>query len=948
MKKILLLIGMWLMHLSVTMAIPAHPGAVRMQQPDGSFVTVRLHGDEYLHFMTTDDGYTVVNDAQGRYVYARQAGGMLLPTAQMAHDAQERTADEVTFLQTIGGKYQMPAMSEQARKERQAERSRQARARGMHRAQQYDYDNFRGLIILVEYSDRKFSRDDYADLVNDMANVEGYSGYDNSRYGRFTGSVRDYFHDNSNGMFTPQFDVVGPISVEHSQYFANGTNKSAQLMLDVVTAADSLVDFSQYDRDGDQVVDMVYFIFAGVGSNYGGNDSRLIWPHASVIYNPNTWEYVIKDDVYLGRYACSTELAGYTHYGTHLDGIGTICHEFGHVLGLPDLYDTDYEGSGGQCNHPADWSIMAGGPYLNNARTPAGYTLYERYSLGFCEPETIDSVGAYELQAIGDTNQGFLLETPAEKEWFLLENRQRTSKWDAYLPGHGLLVFRLDYSSENPWQNNSVNNDPSHNYFEMVRAAGGQGATASDPFPGTLQVRKLSNTTSPANLLTWAGKESPFALENIMETDGVITFDLTDVNVLRGIELPDSFVVGVDMRRRLVETRIPDTAPYELTWKSLNPDVATIDGDGWLTGVSEGEAVVVVSSPTRDGEVSDSCRVIVERQVVMGSIAEFKQLENETSAWLRLNGAQVIYKYRSQYFVRDTTGCIIFDSPVISLNVNDTLNGIYYGRKGELNLLPLLYSDEVLNEPGLVVVSPGTDVMPRNLSVAEATADYYADMLRFSKARLVKAANNRIYAVEGDRMIRVYNGFQTRGVSVPSKLEDVRYDLTGILYTKRFNGELFDEFELLRNPVAADVPTFSLSYSIGEGGSVSFEEKQLSGEGRQVLFEGETQQLHVVADEGYELFEIVLDDVALTDTVLTLAAIEGDHTLRVLFRGAEQSGISQAELSQRLTPATPVAVYGTDGRLVATSTYGQLDMLPLRHGVYVVRSKHGTMKMTRR
>lgn len=948
MKKILLMIGLWLMHLSVALAIPAHPGAVRMQQPDGSYVTVRLHGDEYLHFMTTDDGYTVVNDAQGRYVYARQAGGVLLPTAQMAHDAQERTADEVTFLQTIGGKYQVPAMSEQARKERQMERNRQTQARHMRRAQQYDYNNFRGLIILVEYNDRKFSRNDYADIVDDMANMEGYTGYDNSRYGRFTGSVRDYFHDNSGGMFNPQFDVVGPISVDRSQYYTNGTNNSARLMLDVVAAADSLVDFSLYDRDGDQVVDMVYFIFAGAGSNYGGNDSRLIWPHASVIYDPNTWEYVIKDDVYLGRYACSTELAGYTQYGTHLDGIGTICHEFGHVLGLPDLYDTDYEGGGGQSNHPADWSIMAGGPYLNDARTPAGYTLYERYSLGFCEPQTIDAVGAYELQAIGDTNHGFVLDTPSENEWFLLENRQRTSKWDAYLPGHGLLVFRLDYSNYGVWQNNTVNNNPSHNYFELVRAGGGQGATASDPFPGTKRVRILGNNTSPGNLMTWTGKESPFALENITETDGVITFDLTDVNVLRGIELPDTFVVGVGLRRQLTETRIPDTAPYELTWTSLNPDVVTVDADGRLTGISEGEAIVVVSSPSRDGEVSASCRVIVENQAVMASIAEFKQLDNDASAWLQLNDAQVIYKYRTQYFVRDTTGCIIFNSPVINLSVNDTLNGVYYGRRGEQNMLPMLYSDDVLNEPGLVGITQGTDVQAHHISVAEATSDYYADMLYFSQARLVNGDNNRMYAVEGDRRIRVYNGFQIRNVSLPRTIVDKRFDLTGILYTKLFGGELFDEFEVLEKITESSAVTFNLDYIIGEGGSVSFEEKQLAGEGQQVLFEGETQQMHVVADEGYELFEVVFDDVALTDTVLTLDSIAGDHTLRVLFREAEQSGIRQTELSHRLSPATPVAVYTTDGRLVATSTYGQLDMLPLRHGVYVVRSKHGTMKLTRR
>ena len=270
-------------------------------------------------------------------------------------------------------KYLKPAITSRADSLRQDEYSRRAKARVRHREPEYDYNNFRGLIILVQFNDKEFSRENYTDILEDMVNEEDYKGYDNTNNGRFTGSVRDYFYDNSCGRFTPQFDIVGPVTVKRSQYYAKGTDNAIQLVLDAIDAADDEVDFSLYDGDDDGVVDLVYFIFAGLGSNVNGNDERLVWPHAGAVYNPNggydEWS-VVRDGTLLWRYACSTELYGSNNWSI-LDGIGTICHEFSHVLGLPDFYDTNY-GDNGQSNHPDTWSVMSGGSYLNNGRTPVG------------------------------------------------------------------------------------------------------------------------------------------------------------------------------------------------------------------------------------------------------------------------------------------------------------------------------------------------------------------------------------------------------------------------------------------------------------------------------------------------------------------------------------------------------------------------------------------------
>jgi hypothetical protein len=222
-----------------------------------------------------------------------------------------------------------------------------------------------------------------------------------------------------------------------------------------------------------------------------------------------------------------------------LDGIGTFCHEFSHVLGLPDLYDTDYEKSGGESNHPDEWLIMSGGGYANYGRTPVGYSLYERYAAGFALPEVIDGEGSKRLNPLALFNKGYRINTEVTNEFFLLENRQPSQfKWDEYLPGHGLLVFRVDSTNAVIWERNLANVNPRHNYFTMIRAGGGTGATDSDPFPGKNEVTELDNYTNPANLLTWAGKNALWGIYDITEKGNVIRFDVRTPQDPNGIILP--------------------------------------------------------------------------------------------------------------------------------------------------------------------------------------------------------------------------------------------------------------------------------------------------------------------------------------------------------------------------------------------------------------------------
>ncbi|MBR1882060.1 MAG: M6 family metalloprotease domain-containing protein, partial [Muribaculaceae bacterium] len=375
MKKLLSLVTVAIACLQA-LAIPAHPGTTAMPQPDGTMITIELHGDEYYCFTTTADGYTLLQNEQGAYEYARRSGDILVSTGVMAHDAALRTASENALLQGISRRVTDSAAITQSKAMR-------ARRDAAAKVQRYDYSKFRGLIILINYTDVQFSMSDPNSFYDHMINDEGFTGYndDNGQWVSCTGSVRDYFDNQSSGRFKPHFDVVGPITVNYKSTDHRRTTNSATIFRAALSAANSQVDYSLYDTDNNGVVDMVFFLCAGMSSSFSGNNSQLLWPHRSRIS-------AYYDGKSFGDYACSNELYGWesTPSSIATEGIGTFCHEFSHVLGFPDLYDVDYDGTGGESHHPGSWDIMAGGGSYNYSRTPCGYTIFERFSLGWANP----------------------------------------------------------------------------------------------------------------------------------------------------------------------------------------------------------------------------------------------------------------------------------------------------------------------------------------------------------------------------------------------------------------------------------------------------------------------------------------------------------------------------------------------------------------------------------
>lgn len=533
-------------------AVPAKRGLRTVVQPDGTELTIQKIGDESRHFTLTADGMLLTLDANGQYSYARiDKAGNLISSGIRALNANARPSGHRYLMQNISDVD--AAVLDKARQVKPAHSLSRANAEALRQAggsyrnvnattakaastlPQSGMGRFsgnfprtgkiKGLVILVEYTDVKFNTGyatDAKTYFNNLLHKDGFNEYNG------TGCAAEYFRQQSNNQFDPEFDLYGPITLPNNQayYGANdvyGDDQAPHLM--VVHACqqlDATVDFTQYDNDGDGYVDNVFVFYAGQGEASYGSDNT-VWPHSWEVSAGLGYKFKL-DGVYIDRYACTNEW----EQGIP-DGIGTFVHEFSHVMGLPDLYHTT---SSSATYTPGEWSVLDYGPYNNNSRTPPNYSIYERNAMGWIEPELLDGTTKFvSLEEIGSSNKGCIIQTDKTNEFFLIENRQQTG-WDKYVPGHGMLVWHIDYQTS-VFDNNSVNNSSSHQYVDIVEANNNPNcnsttAMAGYTWPGTTKKTEFGPSSNPA-LKSWSGYKPDITLMEISETDGVITFGVNGV-----------------------------------------------------------------------------------------------------------------------------------------------------------------------------------------------------------------------------------------------------------------------------------------------------------------------------------------------------------------------------------------------------------------------------------
>jgi len=515
-------------------AVKAYPFPSQITQTDGSTITVILHGNEFHHFKTTEDGYLLKENDKGILTYATiSSTGEVVESGYTAHDAPNRSLKESLFLKTLN-------TAEMNRRIHTAPiRSNVFKTPLLQQKAFPTKGSPKSIVILVNFSNNTFTTPTPRTAFYNLLNQDRY----NTNGG--TGSARDYFRACTYGKFSPDFDIYGPYTLPQSLdfYGKNDTNGNdtnpVQMIVDACTVANNNgVNFTPYDTDNDGVIDNVFVYYAGYNEAENGS-SNTIWPHRWAIYpqslfpSGSNYSGTEASVSFNGKrvldYACTSELRGSS--GTNMCGVGTFCHEFSHVLGLPDYYDT----SGSNLPTLNSWDIMDSGNYNNQGRTPPTYSVYERFFLGYLIPEQENSTANLSLNPISQeeiprsttTNQAFLFSAtthnlngshPSPNEFFMLEYRRKTG-WDTYLPGEGMCIWHIDYD-QTAWNYNMPNvytgttqTLESHMRVYMIPPTGVGTTPPTYAFTNGSFIPTL-----------WDGTDINRVLANIVKSDSTVTF----------------------------------------------------------------------------------------------------------------------------------------------------------------------------------------------------------------------------------------------------------------------------------------------------------------------------------------------------------------------------------------------------------------------------------------
>ena len=630
-------------------AAPAWRGLLNLRQPDGTVVQAYLTGDENGHLVLTPDGCALVQDAEGWWCYARyDFYGHRLNTGEHAGDPD--TPGEV-----IAASRNIPY---QLIRQRRAARIRQAlplREKERARTRSGESGGIRhGLIILAQFPDEPFtySRTDFENLIN----------------GQGPETALSYFKDQWKGSYTFRFDITEIVTLpqNYAYYGANNEDgedeKAAEMIIDACTAVGPEVNFSDYDNDGDGEVDNVFVFFSGPNESEGAGDNR-IWPHMWYVQSGAGITYS-RDGVLVDNYACTSELrldSNLTTFTT-LATIGTFCHEYTHTFGIPDLYDTDSEDSGGYSE--AMWNcidLMDAGNHNNEGKTPPNYSAVERWFFEMSEGKPLTE-GIHTLRPVHENGDYYFMETDDNNEIFLFECR-KDEGWDAHIGGNGLLIYHLDWSQRpagestsagkvvkawERWDLNEVNARPDHQCIDLIepdpearqryqtavknRNYQAIYTLASHAYWPFFDASVFTSDTDPS-FTFWSGNTSSLGLTDIRRNaDGSVTFTVfnaqedkapavkvdnqvvfQDASIIQWSSLDPSFTGNSIIRYGLaddaqlveVEVRPYETGKYAFVLDGLTPSTAykvqLLCRKGSIPGPVNGNASFTTKSDRKAG-----------------------------------------------------------------------------------------------------------------------------------------------------------------------------------------------------------------------------------------------------------------------------------------------------------------------------------------------------------
>ncbi len=359
-------------------------------------------------------------------------------------------------------------------------------------------------------------------------------------------SMRDYFLENS----WNQLDIDGDVSEwttaeKEREYYVDKLydKKSstggiafpqAQILVEeaVMNAHKCGTDFSNYDTNGDGLIDMLIIICAGVGFDTSLK-INYISPHTASLNKPITFK-IEKKEYTIERYAIIPELSA---YDSQPDDLGCFCHEMAHILGIPELYSPDFT-SDSQNFSPVlgYWCLMGVGSYTDHGKIPTHMGAWCKKRLGWVEPLKVSGKPKeYPIPAVIDSAKKiyqFEIKNSKGKEYFLIENREQKG-FDQYIPANGLLIWHVD---ENQCLGDFPNGNRDHHFLSLEQADGKKDleltmkdndrdidGDAGDVFPGTSNKRAFNDETEKVNSKSYSGDKSCIQISSISDPGDLMT-----------------------------------------------------------------------------------------------------------------------------------------------------------------------------------------------------------------------------------------------------------------------------------------------------------------------------------------------------------------------------------------------------------------------------------------
>jgi len=516
-KQPLFLLVLLLIIIPALYAVPAIPYPVTFSQPNGDTLTVRIIGDERIHWRESMDGYTLMFNQYGYLSYAQlDIYGNLQPSDFMATNIEERNNITLSFLNTIEkhlfySDIQRQLMLKVWEIEDDFIDKSESKAVIGH---------YKTLCAFVQFPEKSMTRpmSDFEGLMNQL-------GYTTNG----TGSVRDYFRESSYEQFDLTITLCGVYTAPSSQaYYAgnSGTQRVRELArwLAQQVAAEPDINFSDYDSNNNGFVDGFHFIFAGRGQEAGGG-SEAIWSHKSQFSSP-----VTQNGKSISVYSCSPEL-----YQTGITTIGVICHEMSHAFGAPDFYDTNGS-TGGSFTGTGNWDIMAGGSWNGSpgGNRPPHHNMYSKIKFGWVTPTVLSTpLTIVNMPNSAENPVAYRINTATTNEYFLLENRQRL-KFDTNVPGSGLLIYRVHAQIASAENNNTINTTHPQRMYPVCASATvampnstpssyGNINSGGCPFPGSSNQDSFTDDTTPS-MKSWANTNTGKPITKIIQMNGRINF----------------------------------------------------------------------------------------------------------------------------------------------------------------------------------------------------------------------------------------------------------------------------------------------------------------------------------------------------------------------------------------------------------------------------------------